>query len=70
MLHTVAFYNVENLYDTINDKNRLDDDFTFQGSRSWNSTRYKNKLIRIAKAISSIGKEETQRLPAFLAYAK
>ncbi len=65
MIHTLAFYNVENLYDISNDKKTLDDDFTFQGNRSWNLTRYQNKLIRISKAISSMGKEQTSNLPTF-----
>lgn len=63
MHHTIAFYNVENLYESGNNKNI--GDLPFQGSRSWNISRYKNKLAKIAKTISGIGEEETQKLPTF-----
>jgi exonuclease III len=65
MHHTIAFYNVENLYDSGIDKSKTSIEFPFQGSRSWNMSRYRNKLVKIAKTISSIGVEETQKLPTF-----
>lgn len=65
MHHTIAFYNVENLYDIVKDKNKLDDDYTYYGKKSWTLNRYKHKLIKIAKTISLIGEEETSRLPTF-----
>ena len=33
--HTIAFYNVENLFDTINDPNTYDDDRTPDGRDKW-----------------------------------
>ncbi|WP_128332006.1 endonuclease [Apibacter sp. HY039] len=65
MLHTVAFYNVENLYDINRDPSILDSEYTFSGNKSWTLNRYQNKLMRIAKAISKIGEDETDRLPTF-----
>ena len=32
---TIAFYNVENLFDTSDDPNTLDDDFTPNGKKKW-----------------------------------
>jgi len=51
---TVAFYNVENLFDTINDPNIDDEDFLPQGKMAWNATRYAMKLSRIDKVVNSI----------------
>lgn len=51
----VMFYNVENLYDTINNPKVLDDDFTPSGNLHWNGYRYKKKLEDISKVIGSLG---------------
>ncbi|MFM9006173.1 MAG: hypothetical protein ACKOSR_11840 [Flavobacteriales bacterium] len=37
--HLVAFYNVENLFDTIDDPITQDEDFTPGGKYEWNSAR-------------------------------
>ena len=34
--YSIAFYNVENLFDTVNDPKTLDDDFTENSDRKWN----------------------------------
>lgn len=39
--YTIAFYNLENLFDTKNDPNTLDDDFTPNGKKNWSYKRYK-----------------------------
>ncbi len=57
-IHTVAFYNVENLFDTDDDPNTFDDDFTPNGKQEWTNERYAEKLQKIAKVISSIGDED------------
>lgn len=49
----VAFYNVENLFDTIDGPNK-DEDFLPDSRNSWNSERYASKLANIAKVIDSI----------------
>ena len=51
----IAFYNVENLFDTIDDK-RIDDEEFLPGSKvPWNSERYQRKLDNLSQVISSIG---------------
>jgi predicted extracellular nuclease len=47
----VAFYNVENLFDTIDDPLKIDEDFTPAGKLQWNAARYQEKLSRIAEVI-------------------
>lgn len=56
----VGFWNVENLYDTLNDPLTQDDEFTPQGKNAWNSFRYLNKLNKLAEVIAGIGTEETR----------
>ncbi len=57
-VHTVAFYNVENLFDTEDDPNTFDDDFTPNGKQKWTTERYQEKIKKIAKVISMIGDED------------
>jgi endonuclease/exonuclease/phosphatase family metal-dependent hydrolase len=52
--YTVAFYNLENLFDTINDPNTKDEEFTPEGDNQWGTERYNNKLNNLAKVISSM----------------
>lgn len=55
----VGFYNVENLFDTINTPEVNDEDFTPKGINGWNSARYYEKLDRLAEVISLIGADYT-----------
>lgn len=48
------FYNVENLFDTINNPEQRDDAFTPEGDYQWNTYKYQNKLRRIYKAIMAV----------------
>ena len=66
----VGFYNVENLYDTINEPEVNDDDFTPKGSYRWNSKRYAEKLDRLAEVISLMGSEYTPDGPAIIGLAE
>ena len=66
----VGFYNLENLFDTKDDPNKLDDDFTPTGFKKWNEERYAKKLKKLGKVISKIGKKETGNSPALLAVAE
>lgn len=60
--YTVMFYNVENLFDTINDPNVEDEDFLPEGPKKWKSKRYFKKINDIARVIASTGKN----LPAVI----
>ncbi|GGD51780.1 endonuclease/exonuclease/phosphatase family protein [Muriicola marianensis] len=51
----ISFYNLENLFDTIDDPKVMDDDFTPGGDYHWDSTRYEEKILRLAQAIRDIG---------------
>lgn len=51
---SVAFWNVENLYDTIPDSRRNDRDYTPDGRLGWNTERYRNKLQNLARVIGNM----------------
>lgn len=67
---SVAFYNLENLFDTEDDPNTLDDDFTAEGYKNWNGKRYSNKLRKLGRVISQVGLKETEGAPALLGVAE
>lgn len=53
--YSIMFYNVENLFDTIDDPNKKDESFLPSNPRyNWNTYKYQRKLNRLAKVISSI----------------
>lgn len=51
----VAFYNTENLYDTIRNEKINDEDFTPQGNLHWGTYRYQQKTESIAQVLTSLG---------------
>ena len=61
-----GFYNLENLYDTINDPDKDDEEFLPQGVKNYNGSIYKDKLNHLAEVISQLGVEKTPDGPAFL----
>lgn len=68
--YTVAFYNIENLFDIYNDKVTRDNDLLPNATRRWTVKRYQNKIKKLSFAISNIGKEETQIPPAIIGLAE
>lgn len=55
----VGFWNVENLYDTINDVWKNDEEFTPFGSNAWTGKRYWVKIDRLAEVISQMATDVT-----------
>ena len=55
---TIAFYNVENLFDTIDEPSKDDDEFTPGSEKKWDEERYQKKLQDISKVLGSINKKE------------
>ena len=50
----IGFYNVENLFDTLDDPLRDDDDFTPEGKQHWTADRYQRKLEHMADVITGM----------------
>lgn len=69
-VYSVCFYNLENLFDTINNNGKYDLEFSPQGSRQWNGDKYRSKLKNIARAISNMSTETTPLGPAVIGIAE
>lgn len=65
-IYSIAFYNVENLFDTINDPKTLDDDFTSDGKKKWNRKRYLHKIKKISSVISQLEDKKSRFAPAIV----
>ncbi len=57
IIHTVAFYNLENLFDTIKGTNN-DEEWLPRGTQNWTGRKYKKKLENLSRVISEIGTGE------------
>ena len=67
---TIAFYNIENLFDIENDPLTKDDDFLPMSTKRWTPKRYQNKLLKIGTVISKIGDESTEMAPIIVGLAE
>lgn len=57
-LYPVAFYNLENIFDTVHDVGKNDYDFLPDGSYHWDKNKYENKLRNMAKALLDLGTDK------------
>ena len=48
---TIAFYNVENLFDTLDTPGKNDSEYLPQAEKKWNSKRYLNKVEHINEVL-------------------
>ncbi len=55
----IGFYNLENLFDTVDDPTIKDEEFTPDGSKAWTEEKYKEKLANMAYVISQMGTDLT-----------
>ncbi len=63
----VVSYNVENLFDTVNNPSFADEEFTPGGTKNWTYERYDKKLDDISRVILSIPEKE---MPAIIGLAE
>ncbi len=66
----IGFYNVENFFDTINDPNKKDDDFTPDGAYHNTGDVYRQKLHNIASVFGQMGTDMTPDGPAIIGMAE
>ena len=52
-LYSIAFYNLENLFDTIHDAGKNDHDFLPDGSYQWTAKKYESKLHNLSMVLGS-----------------
>jgi len=69
-IRTIAFYNVENLFDTINNPETFDEDFTSKGKNHYTSKIYWNKIEKISTVVSQIGFDKTNTSPVIIGLAE
>lgn len=62
----VAFYNLENLFDTINNNGTYDLEYSPAGAKKWNGKKYWSKIANLARAITSFTTSATPNGPAFI----
>jgi hypothetical protein len=53
-MNGVAFYNLENLFDTVHAAGKNDYEFLPQGSYKWNALKYSNKLTNMSQVLASL----------------
>jgi predicted extracellular nuclease len=66
----IGFYNLENFYDTIDNPNVNDDEFTPKGAKNYDADIYLNKVLHLATIISQMGTEINPDGPAILGVAE
>lgn len=57
LIRTIAFYNLENLFDTRNDSLTSDDARTPEGADHWTDARLTKKLLHLSQTLAEIGTE-------------
>ncbi|GGK23658.1 endonuclease [Yeosuana aromativorans] len=62
-IHTIAFYNLENLFDTINDPTKFDEASPMMELKANRSEIYKRKIHNMAHVIADIGFDDTHNSP-------
>lgn len=65
-MYGVMFYNLENLFDTINSNGTYDMEFSPQGARQWDGRKYWMKIHNMAYAISQMKTDATPFGPAVI----
>ncbi|OUS01467.1 endonuclease [Flavobacteriales bacterium 33_180_T64] len=65
-VHTVAFYNLENLFDTVNDTTKLDERSPIMEMKADREGVYAKKVHNMARVISDIGVDVTGNTPAII----
>lgn len=65
-VYGVAFYNLENLFDTINNNGKYDLEFSPQGKNRWDSYKYQSKIKNLSYAISQLKTPRTPAGPAII----
>ncbi len=67
--YKVMFYNLENFFDTINDPEVRDDEFTPEGPKQWNSAKYHRKLGNIERVLFDIAASD-RIFPAVIGFSE
>ena len=69
-IHSVVFYNVENLFDPTDDPNHFDEEYTPTGRKQWTPFLMEQKINQLARVLAKVGYTETKQLPLFIGLAE
>ena len=69
-LYSIAFYNLENLFDTIHDAGKNDHDFLPDGSYQWTTKKYESKLHNLSMVLGSLSRNLVPEGPAVIGVAE
>ena len=65
-VHTIAFYNLENLFDTINDPTKFDEASPIMEMKTDIGPVYKKKVHNMARVLAEIGSDLTSNSPVII----
>ncbi|HXH17979.1 MAG TPA: hypothetical protein VNJ07_02760, partial [Chitinophagales bacterium] len=66
----IGFYNLENLFDTVNQEDVGDEEFTAEGAKHYTDRVYRDKLSRLSQVISEMGTDDSPDGVAMLGVAE
>jgi len=69
-IRTIGFYNVENLFDTIDDPETIDEAYTPSGKNHYSRQDYLSKIKNTSKVISEIGSSRKSKGPDLIGLAE
>ena len=69
-IKTIGFYNVENLFDTVDDSLTIDEDYTLNGKNHYSKRDYIEKINNTARVISEIGSDKSNSGPCIIGLAE
>jgi predicted extracellular nuclease len=69
-IHTIAFYNTENLFDVLVDDKTNDNDFLPMSAKNWTKKRYERKIDKLGSVISKIGFDNINKPPVLVGLAE
>ena len=65
-IYSIAFYNLENLFDPMDNEVTLDKDYTPEGIFKWDKDKYEQKIEKLSKVMSKIGTMRSEVPPLLI----
>jgi len=69
-VHSLMFYNLENLFDTINNKGVKDEEFLPNSKKKYGTLIYNKKLQNMSKVIADVAKANNNQFPIVIGLAE
>lgn len=60
-VYGVGFYNLENMFDTIHDEGKLDEEYLPDGKNGWGTLKYESKLQNMSRVLSDLATQMTMK---------